>query len=69
MWASSIAARVWGPPIAIAESARLADEATRTKLVEHLRGLGFKFVTLDLEGFRSGNLNRGLADLPGSNQL
>lgn len=38
--------------------ARLADEATRTKLVEHLRGLGFKFVTLDLEGFRSGSLNQ-----------
>lgn len=38
--------------------ARLADEATRTKLVEHLRKLGFKYVTLDLEGFRSGSLNQ-----------
>jgi uncharacterized protein len=38
--------------------AKLADQATRTKLVEHLRSLGFKFVTLDLEGFRSGSLNQ-----------
>lgn len=29
----------------------------RRGLVEHLHQLGFKFVTLDLEGFRSGSLN------------
>lgn len=29
----------------------------RLELVEQLRDLGFKFVTLDLEGFRSGSLN------------
>lgn len=38
--------------------ARLADPAVRRDLVEHLRMLGFKFVTLDLEGFRSGSLNQ-----------
>lgn len=38
--------------------ARLADPAVRRDLVEHLRTLGFKFVTLDLEGFRSGSLNQ-----------
>ena len=27
-----------------------------------MRGAGFTFVTLDLEGFRSGNLNRAAAD-------
>lgn len=37
--------------------ARLADPALREGLVQRLRELGFKFVTLDLEGFRSGNLN------------
>jgi uncharacterized protein len=37
---------------------RLADEQTRTALVEHLRQLGFKFITLDLQGFRSGSLNQ-----------
>jgi uncharacterized protein len=29
----------------------------RLSLVDHLRHLGFRFVTLDLEGFRSGSLN------------
>ena len=29
----------------------------RGHLVEYLQGLGFRFITLDLEGFRSGSLN------------
>ncbi len=29
----------------------------RQQLVDHLNELGFKFVTLDLQGFRSGSLN------------
>jgi uncharacterized protein len=37
--------------------ARLADPAMRDELVARLKALGFKFVTLDLEGFRSGSLN------------
>jgi uncharacterized protein len=37
---------------------RLADEAMRTALIEHFRQLGFKFITLDLQGFRSGSLNQ-----------
>lgn len=40
------------------ELARLLDEPLRLALVGHLRSLGFKFVTLDLEGFRSGSLNQ-----------
>jgi uncharacterized protein len=36
----------------------LAQEAVRTGLVARLKELGFRFVTLDLEGFRSGNLNQ-----------
>ena len=36
---------------------RLAAEPVRSRIVEALRGLGFRFVTLDLEGFRSGSLN------------
>ena len=39
------------------EIARLAEPAVRGSLVERFRQLGFKFVTLDLEGFRSGSLN------------
>jgi len=40
-----------------AEIPRLADPEIRAALVQHLRDLGFRFITLDLEGFRSGNLN------------
>jgi uncharacterized protein len=40
-----------------AELGRLLDPAVREGLVQRLRELGFRFVTLDLEGFRSGSLN------------
>jgi uncharacterized protein len=50
-------ARLEVPPEAIA---RLADEPTRTKLIEELRRLGFNYVTLDLAGFRSGSQNEVL---------
>ena len=36
---------------------RLCQEPLRGQIVAHLAKLGFKFVTLDLEGFRSGSLN------------
>ena len=35
----------------------LVEPATRQALVEGLKDLGFRFITLDLEGFRSGSLN------------
>ncbi len=37
---------------------RLCDAELRRELTAELRRLGFKFVTLDLEGFRSGSLNQ-----------
>jgi uncharacterized protein len=37
--------------------AKLADAAVREGLVRRLKQVGFRFVTLDLEGFRSGSLN------------
>jgi uncharacterized protein len=40
------------------ELARLAEPAFRQELAAELKRLGFKFVTLDLEGFRSGSLNQ-----------
>jgi uncharacterized protein len=43
--------------VPLAELPRLADVAVRAGLVGQLRELGFQFVTLDLEGFRSGSLN------------
>jgi len=36
--------------------------AKREKIVEKLKSLGFKFVTLDLEGFRTGSLNKLLSE-------
>jgi len=36
---------------------RFADAEFRRAVVEHLKSLGFKYVALDLEGFRSGSLN------------
>jgi pyridinium-3,5-biscarboxylic acid mononucleotide sulfurtransferase len=40
-----------------AEIARLAAPEVRDALAGRLKDLGFRFVTLDLEGFRSGSLN------------
>ena len=34
----------------------------RSKIVEKLKSLGFRFVTIDLQGFRSGSLNEALSD-------
>jgi pyridinium-3,5-biscarboxylic acid mononucleotide sulfurtransferase len=43
------------------EAAVLAEVVTRRdEVVSAVRGAGFRFVALDLEGFRSGSLNRGL---------
>ncbi|HWG46470.1 MAG TPA: ATP-dependent sacrificial sulfur transferase LarE [Gemmataceae bacterium] len=38
--------------------ARLLEPAVHEELVRRFTELGFRFVTLDLEGFRSGNLNQ-----------
>ncbi len=48
--------------VPLAELPRLASPEVRSELAACLKGLGFKFVTLDLEGFRSGSLNE-LVDL------
>jgi uncharacterized protein len=42
------------------EMARLMDGSLRTTVVDHLKGLGFRYVTLDLQGFRSGSMNEVL---------
>ncbi len=39
------------------ELPRLLEPGTRTRLVEGLKALGFRWITADLEGLRSGNLN------------
>jgi uncharacterized protein len=47
-------ARIEVPAEAIAA---LASDAIRERLFSHFKSLGFKFITLDLEGFRSGSQN------------
>ncbi len=41
----------------------LTDETTREKITAYFRSIGYSYVTLDLEGFRSGSLNEVLAGL------
>lgn len=43
-----------------AEIARLATDEVRTKVDEHLKGLGFQYVALDLKGYRTGSMNETL---------
>ncbi|HLH74019.1 MAG TPA: ATP-dependent sacrificial sulfur transferase LarE, partial [Chloroflexota bacterium] len=43
-----------------ADMAHLLADDVVDELVRHLKGLGFKYVTLDLQGFRSGSLNESL---------
>jgi uncharacterized protein len=43
--------------VPVTEITRLADANVRAALTKRLRELGFQFVTLDLDGFRSGSLN------------
>jgi uncharacterized protein len=50
-------ARIEVPPSQIE---KITSENTRAKIIEKLKGLGFKYVTVDLQGFRSGSLNEAL---------
>ena len=45
--------------VPLAQLARLTEPETRRRVVEGLKALGYRYVTLDLEGFRSGSLNPG----------
>ncbi len=51
--------------VGAAELPRLVEPATRDDVVAAARTVGFRFVTLDLEGFRSGRMNEGLVQLGG----
>lgn len=42
---------------------KLCEAAVRESLLKALRNVGFKYVTLDLEGFRSGSLNAALVQI------
>ena len=43
--------------VPLADLPRLLHEELRSQVAEYLQQLGFKFVTLDVMGFRSGSLN------------
>lgn len=47
-------ARIEVPPQALP---RFAEDGFRREVIERLKSLGFRYVCLDLEGFRSGSLN------------
>jgi uncharacterized protein len=44
--------------VPLADLPHLLEPAVHQELVRHMKELGFRFVTLDLEGFRSGSLNQ-----------
>jgi uncharacterized protein len=46
--------------VPLGEMHRLLDPPLRTRVVAALRAAGYRFVSLDLEGLRSGSLNRAL---------
>lgn len=39
---------------------RLMKPGQRRQIAEHLRGLGFKYITVDMEGYRMGSLNEAI---------
>jgi len=48
------------PGATVQELSRLIEPGVRERVVQGLKALGYRFVTLDLEGFRSGSLNVAL---------
>ncbi|MBI5197580.1 MAG: TIGR00268 family protein, partial [Nitrospirae bacterium] len=43
---------------------RLMDPEIREKIVRRLKELGFLYITLDLQGYRTGSMNEGLSKPP-----
>jgi uncharacterized protein len=43
--------------LSVADLPKLADDELRARIASELRRIGFRYVTLDLEGFRSGSFN------------
>jgi pyridinium-3,5-biscarboxylic acid mononucleotide sulfurtransferase len=43
--------------VPVEQLSKFADPQFRREVVDHLKSLGFKYVALDLEGFRSGSMN------------
>ncbi len=47
-----------------ADFARAIQEADRLTIVESLKAIGYRYVSLDLQGYRTGSLNEGIALRP-----
>ena len=41
---------------------KIIEEPSRAAIVEKFKSLGFKFITVDMQGFRSGALNEVLTE-------
>jgi uncharacterized protein len=54
--------------VPLADLALLLASPSRERVVEGLRAIGFRFVAVDLEGFRSGSLNSVLRAEPGAGE-
>jgi uncharacterized protein len=52
-------ARIEVPP---QDLPKVTTEPNRSRIIERLKTLGFKYVTVDLQGFRSGSLNESLTE-------
>ena len=39
---------------------RLTEEGLKTEIVSYFKGLGYSYITLDLEGYRTGSMNEVL---------
>jgi len=50
--------------VAVDQLPKFTDPASRREIVDFLKSLGFKYISLDLEGFRSGSLNAVLEAKP-----
>lgn len=46
--------------VPLSELERMVREEVRQKIVDRFQAIGFRYITIDLQGFRSGNLNSAL---------
>ena len=45
-----------------ADIEKITSEAIRQEIVKNIKALGFQYISLDLQGFRSGSLNETLSE-------
>ena len=48
--------------VPVADIQKLANETVRQSIIKKLKQIGFQYISLDLEGFRSGSLNESLSE-------